>query len=127
MAGVRGFSDANLQMNDGVPVWKQITDSSLTTAADYVNPWYINYLGGNWTEATQCMLTGTNSWYENHAAWNDGTNDHWAVDNSPYSIGFYQQQDIPIQWALADNFVVGDMYQVRYTISLGIHFEQKFG
>ncbi|EHK44937.1 putative phospholipase C [Trichoderma atroviride IMI 206040] len=111
MAGVRGFSDANLQMNDGVPVWKQITDSSLTTAADYVSPWYINYLGGNWTEATQCMLTGTNSWYENHAAWNDGTNDHWAVDNSPYSIGFYKQQDIPIQWALADNFVVGDMYQ----------------
>ncbi|KAL9476434.1 hypothetical protein ACSS6W_006275 [Trichoderma asperelloides] len=111
MAGVRGFGDANLQMNDGVPVWKQITDSSLTTAANYVNPWYINYLGGNWTGATQCMLSGTNSWYENHAAWNDGTNDHWAVDNSPYSIGFYKQQDIPIQWALADNFVVGDMYQ----------------
>lgn len=118
MAGVRGFGDANLQMNDGVPVWKQITDSSLTTAANYVNPWYINYLGGNWTGATQCMLSGTNSWYENHAAWNDGTNDHWAVDNSPYSIGFYKQQDIPIQWALADNFVVGDMYQVRYTMAL---------
>lgn len=117
MAGVRGFSDANLQMNDGVPVWKQVTDSSLTTAADYVNPWYINYLGGNWTEATQCMLTGTNSWQQNHAAWNDGTNDHWAVGNSPYSIGFYKQQDIPIQWALADNFVVGDMYQVRYNPS----------
>lgn len=118
MAGVRGFSDANLQMNDGVPVWKQITDSSLTTAADYVNPWYINYLGGNWTGATQCMLTGTNSWQENHAAWNDGTNDHWAVGNSPYSIGFYKQQDIPIQWALADNFVVGDMYQVCYPKNL---------
>lgn len=114
-------------MNDGVPVWKQVTDSSLTTAADYVNPWYINYLGGNWPEATQCMLTGTNSWQENHAAWNDGTNDHWAVGNSPYSIGFYKQQDIPIQWALADNFVVGDMYQVRYPTAWSIQFEQKVG
>ncbi|EGR50269.1 phospholipase C [Trichoderma reesei QM6a] len=111
MAGVRGFADANLQMNDGVPVWKQVTNSQLTNETDYVTPFYINYLGGNWTEATQCMVSGSNSWQENHAAWNSGRNDRWAVDNSPYSIGFYKRQDIPIQFALADSFVVADMYQ----------------
>ncbi|KAL6825781.1 putative phospholipase C [Trichoderma sp. SZMC 28015] len=111
MAGVRGFGDANLQLNDGVPVWKQLTNSQLTNETDYVTPFYINYLGGNWTESTQCMVSGSNSWQENHAAWNGGTNDHWAVGNSPYSIGFYKRQDIPIQFALAENFVVGDMYQ----------------
>ncbi|UKZ57531.1 hypothetical protein TrVGV298_011389 [Trichoderma virens] len=111
MSGVRGFGDANLQMNDGVPVWKQLTNSHLTTKTDYVTPFYINYLGGNWSEATQCMVSGSNSWQENHAAWNNGSNDHWAVGNSPYSIGFYKRQDIPIQFSLADNFVVGDMYQ----------------
>ncbi|UKZ83241.1 hypothetical protein TrVFT333_011047 [Trichoderma virens FT-333] len=109
MSGVRGFGDANLQMNDGVPVWKQLTNSHLTTKTDYVTPFYINYLGGNWSEATQCMVSGSNSWQENHAAWNNGSNDHWAVGNSPYSIGFYKRQDIPIQFSLADNFVVGDI------------------
>ncbi|RFU81928.1 non-hemolytic phospholipase c precursor [Trichoderma arundinaceum] len=109
MAGVRGFGDANLQMNDGVPVWNQVTDSQLTTDADYVKPWYINYLGGNWSEATQCMWSGSNSWQENHAAWNNGRNDRWAVDNSPFSIGFYKRRDIPIQFTLADQFVVGDI------------------
>ncbi|KAL7793641.1 putative phospholipase C [Trichoderma ceciliae] len=111
MAGVRGFGDANLQKNNGVPVWRQLTNSQLTTEADYVTPWYINYLGGNWSEASQCMVSGSNGWYENHAAWNFGSNDHWAVDNSPWSIGFYKRQDIPIQFALAENFVVADMYQ----------------
>ncbi|GJN81972.1 hypothetical protein PLIIFM63780_005508 [Purpureocillium lilacinum] len=108
MAGVRGFNDANLQTNNGVPVWKQ---KSPSRDADYVTPWYINYLGGDWNGATQCMLAGSNGWYNNHAAWNHGTNDCWATDNTPYSIGFYKRQDIPTQWALAEGWVIGDMYQ----------------
>ncbi|GJN83034.1 hypothetical protein PLIIFM63780_006580 [Purpureocillium lilacinum] len=111
MAGVRGFKDANLQMNGNVPVWKQKTSPALTTETDYVNPWYLNYLGGSWPEATQCMSAGSNGWYENHAAWNFGSNDHWAMNNTPWSIGFYKKQDIPTQWALAENWVIGDMYQ----------------
>ncbi|KID98761.1 extracellular phospholipase C, partial [Metarhizium majus ARSEF 297] len=111
MAGVRGFNDANLQMNDGVPVWKQKTSPELTNSTDYIMPWYLNYLGGNWSEATQCMIAGSNGWYQNHAAWNGGTNDHWALNNTPYSIGYYKREDLPTQWALAENWVVGDMYQ----------------
>lgn len=112
MAGVRGFKDANLQMNGNVPVWKQLTTPALTTDSQYVTPWYLNYLGGNWSEATQCMSAGSNGWYENHAAWNFGSNNHWAMNNTPWSIGFYKKEDVPTQWALADGWVVGDMYQV---------------
>ncbi|PNY26837.1 Non-hemolytic phospholipase C [Tolypocladium capitatum] len=112
MAGVRGFNDANLQMNGNVPVWMQLTTPALTTDAQYVGPWYLNYLGGNWSEATQCMSAGSNGWYENHAAWNFGTNDHWAMNNTPWSIGFYKKGDVPTQWALAEGWVLGDMYQV---------------
>jgi phospholipase C len=112
MAGVRGFGDANLQKNNGVPVWKQLTTRQQTTKTDYVTPWYLNYLGGNWSEATQCMTAGSNGWFENHAAWNFGSNDHWAMNNTPWSIGFYKKQDLPTQWALAENWVIGDMYQV---------------
>ncbi|KND91864.1 Non-hemolytic phospholipase C [Tolypocladium ophioglossoides CBS 100239] len=111
MAGVRGFKDANLQMNGNLPVWKQLTTPDLTTDSQYVAPWYLNYLGGNWSEATQCMSAGSNGWYQNHAAWNFGTNDHWAMNNTPWSIGFYKKEDVPTQWALADGWVVGDMYQ----------------
>lgn len=113
MAGVRGFNDANLQMNNGVPVWKQLTTKQQTTATDYVTPWYLNYLGGNWSEATQCMSAGGNGWNENHAAWNFGSNDHWAMNNTPWSIGFYKKDDLPTHFALAESFVIGDMYQVN--------------
>lgn len=117
MPGVRGFADANLQMNGDKPVWNQVVNSKMTTKADHINPWYLNYLGGQWNEATQCMYAGSNGWFENHAAWNHGTNDHWAMNNTVYSIGYFQKQDIPIQWALADGWVLGDMYQVLPNLS----------
>ncbi|KJZ70500.1 hypothetical protein HIM_10129 [Hirsutella minnesotensis 3608] len=111
MAGVRGFGDANIQMNNGVPVWQQLAEPAAANKTKYITPWYLNYLGGKWPEATQCMIAGSNGWYENHAAWNHGTNDHWALNNTPWSIGFYKKQDIPTQWTLADEWVVADMYQ----------------
>ena len=56
------------------------------------------------------MEAGTNSWQANHAAWNKGNNDHWALGNNVYSLGYYHKDDIPIQYELADKFTVGDMY-----------------
>ncbi|RCI17139.1 hypothetical protein L249_1867 [Ophiocordyceps polyrhachis-furcata BCC 54312] len=111
MAGVRGFDDANLLTTNGVPVWKQLTSPKLTNDTHHLSPWYLNYLGGNWSEATQCMISGSNGWYENHAAWNEGSNDHWALNNTPWSIGYYKRHDVPVQWALADEWIVADMYQ----------------
>lgn len=62
MAGVRGFSDPNVQMNGNVSVWQQLLSPALTTEAEYLNPFYLNYLGGNWSQATQCMVAGSNGW-----------------------------------------------------------------
>lgn len=94
MAGVRGFNDANVQTNDGVPVWKQATTPEMTNETDFVTPWHLNYLGGNWTEATQCMIAGSNGWH-NHAAWKHGRNDRWAMKKTPWSIGFFKRRDLP--------------------------------
>lgn len=116
MAGVRGFADPNVQLNNGVPVWKQLTTPAMTTETPYIQPWYLNYLGGSWVNATQCMTAGSNGWQANHAAWNHGTNDHWAMNNSVYSIGFYKRSDIPVHFDLAESYVVGDMYQVSVLI-----------
>ncbi|KAG4438159.1 hypothetical protein IFR05_006370 [Cadophora sp. M221] len=111
MAGVRGFSDPNVQVNSGKPVWEQAVSPALTTSASYLLPWYLNYQGGNFLEATQCMVAGDNGWDSNHAALNGGMNDHWATDNTPWSWGHYRRSDIPVQFSIADGWTVGDMYQ----------------
>jgi phospholipase C len=55
MPGVRGFSDPNVKVNSGdTPVWEQAIDPSITDA-DYLLPWYLNYQGGDFLNATQCM------------------------------------------------------------------------
>jgi phospholipase C len=112
MAGVRGYSDPNVQMDSGTPVWFQAVNPSLTNSSSYLLPWYLNYEGGDWLNATQCMIAGSNSWYANHAALNGGLNNHWATNNTPWSWGFFKRSDIPVQFAIADGWTIGDMYQV---------------
>lgn len=54
MAGVRGFSDPNVQVNsDKKPVWEQAVNSALTNDTSSLLPWYLNYQGGDFLEATQ--------------------------------------------------------------------------
>lgn len=124
MAGVRGFNDANLQMNGNLSVWHQKVSSKYTNATDYMTPWYINYLGGDWHEASQCMYGGGNGWSENHAALNNGTNDRWPIEQNPSSIGFFKRDDLPTQFALAEGWVVGDMYQVSQPITPALFWDE---
>lgn len=83
-----------------------------TNQADVLTPWYINYLGGEWPEATQCMGAGDNGWEAMHAAYNGGLTNKWATANTPYSIGFFKRSDIPVHFDIAEGWTVGDMYQV---------------
>jgi len=112
MAGVRGFSDPNVQQNSGTPVWYQDLNI-LADSPPYLLPWYLNYQGGIWLNATQCMTAGSNGWFENHAALNGDLNNHWAIFNTPWSWGHFARSDIPVQYAIADGWTVGDMYQVN--------------
>ncbi|OKL58236.1 hypothetical protein UA08_06388 [Talaromyces atroroseus] len=112
MAGVRGFNDPNVQINsDGRSVWYQVVDSSLSNETDYLLPWYLNYLGGNWSEATQCMVAGSNAYDANHAALNGDLNNHWATNNTPWSWGYFKREDLPVHFAMAEAYTINDMYQ----------------
>lgn len=82
MSGVRGFSDPNVQVNGNRSVFYQDVNSKLSNDTDYLLPWYLNYLGGTWPEATQCMVAGDNGWQDNHAALNGDLNNHWAIGNT---------------------------------------------
>lgn len=75
-------------------------------------PWYLGYLGGDWPEAIQCMVAGDNGYQDNHAALNSGLNNHWARNNTPWSWGYLKRSDIPVQFAIAEGWTSGDMYQV---------------
>ena len=79
MAGVRGFKDPNVQVNNGTSVFYQHTDayqqSEYNTNATELLPWYLNYQGGRFPYTTQCMYTGSNSWTANHEALNGDLND----------------------------------------------------
>lgn len=112
MAGIRGFSDPNVQINPGsLPVWYQPVNSSITNATDYLLPWYLNYLGGNWSAATQCMVAGDNGWNDNHAALNGDLNNKWALNNTPWSWGHFSRQELPVHFGIAEGWTIGDMYQ----------------
>jgi phospholipase C len=58
-------------------------------------------------------VAGDNGWQDNHAALNEGLNNHWATNNTPWSWGHFQRGDIPVQFAIAEAWTIGDMYQVR--------------
>lgn len=72
-------------------------------------PWYLGYQGNN--DAIQCMVAGSNGYRANRAALNDGLNNHWARNNTPWSWGYLKRNDIPVQFAIADAWTTGDMYQ----------------
>jgi phospholipase C len=98
MAGVRGFSDPNVQINpDGKSVFYQCVydllmgwsanvvrklNKTMTTKAEYLLPFYLNQAGGHWTNATQCMDAGSNGYEENHMVYNGGLNNYWALNVS---------------------------------------------
>ncbi|KAJ5167325.1 phosphoesterase family-domain-containing protein [Penicillium canariense] len=112
MAGVRGFNDPNVQVNaDGQSVWNQQVDPDMSTATNTLLPWYLGYKGGDWNDAIQCMAAGDNGYQDNQAALNHGLNNHWARNNTPWSWGYYKREDIPVQFAIAEGWTSGDMYQ----------------
>ena len=112
MAGVRGFKDPNrLKAPGHKPVWYQDVDSTLSNATSFLLPWYLNYLGGHWVDATQCMFAGSNGWNDNHAALNHDLNNKWALNNTPWSWGHYARADLPVHFGIAEGWTIGDMYQ----------------
>ncbi|OJJ51727.1 hypothetical protein ASPZODRAFT_108681 [Penicilliopsis zonata CBS 506.65] len=110
MAGVRGFADPNVQINEnGKSVWYQNV-STLTDATDWLLPFWLNYEGGDWHNRTMCMSPGSNEWLPTQEGMNNGTMDQWAVSCTPQAWGYFKREDIPFHYAMADAWTVGDMY-----------------
>lgn len=83
----------------------------MSDKTDYLLPWHLNYLGGDWPNATQCMVAGDNGYASNQAALNQDLNNHWATNNTPYSWGYFKREDLPVHFAMAEAYTINDMYQ----------------
>ena len=112
MTGARGFSDPNAQVNPDVQnvfhqlvyiywsfarvnwwtVFHRYVGSDLSSATDNLLPWYINYLGGSYNNATQCMNPGSNQWVATHQVYNGSLNNMWVENVVPWTWGFFQKE-----------------------------------
>ncbi|KEO71981.1 phosphocholine-specific phospholipase C [Anditalea andensis] len=111
LQGVRGFNDPRaIKLANGVPVWLQ-QDDQLNT----YKPFHLDIHN---TKATW-MNDIPHSWENQVDARNNGKYDQWIESKRPGSsefshipltMGFYNRQDIPFYYALADAFTICDQH-----------------
>ena len=111
LPGVRGFSDPDaLTLSTGKSVFYQ---PDADNPDGYTLPFHLDTS----TTSAQSIPSTSHAWAVQHSAWNNGAMDNWlpahrAADgaNGPFTMGYYEQEDIPFQFALAQNFTILDNY-----------------
>jgi phospholipase C len=124
LAGVRGFGDPNALPNvgyDGMSVFYQ-PDAPITVNEQqeggnpdgYLLPWHLD----TETTSAQAIPSTSHAWTVQHQALNNGLNNQWllahqtadGVAHGPYTMSYYERQDIPFHFALAETFTLLDGY-----------------
>jgi phospholipase C len=116
MPGVRGFADPNIliQQSGSLAGKSVLFQPDPTNPDGYLLPYHLDTL----TTGAQAIPSTSHAWLVQHSALNNGTNNNWVpahlaadgAQNGPFTMGYYEQQDIPFQWALANAFTVCDNY-----------------
>ncbi|ETN95721.1 phosphocholine-specific phospholipase C [Zhouia amylolytica] len=111
LKGVRGFNDPRaISLPDKNPVWLQTNEKGQT-----FTPFRLNIKDTNAT----WMGDLPHSWENQVDARNDGKYDKWleakkvwrkAYKDIPFTLGYYNRQDIPFYYAFADAFTVFDQH-----------------
>jgi phospholipase C len=105
MRGVRGFGDRHPVPMTAGPVWQQ------SDGMKFIPPYHLD------TKKTNAIaVPGTpHGFADSQAAWNQGKFGYWPKYKNPYSMGHYQREDIPFQFALAEAFTICDAYHCSIT------------
>lgn len=111
LKGVRGFNDPRaMKLADNNPVWLQSNAAGKTYA-----PFRLNLKD---TKSTW-MSSLPHSWENQVDALNAGKNDNWLeakksgnkdFADMPLTMGYYNREDLPFYYALADAFTVCDQH-----------------
>lgn len=109
LQGVRGFNDPRaINLPNKNKVWLQTNDSGETYAPFRLN---INETKSTW------MGSLPHSWTDQVDARNKGRYDQWLIakrsgnkeyKNMPLTLGYYNREDLPFYYSLADAFTVCD-------------------
>ncbi|WUF49811.1 phospholipase [Streptomyces sp. NBC_00483] len=112
LAGVRGFDDPQaLRLPDGKSVFYQPDPKN---PDGYLLPWHLD----THRTSAQAIPSTSHAWSVQHEAWNNGKMDNWLPAHrradgdavGPYTMGYYEWQDIPFDYALAHAFTLCDGY-----------------
>jgi phospholipase C len=111
LRGVRGFNDPRaVTLPDGKPVWLQSNAAGETYAPFHLDlkKSKVTWLGSlphSWRDQTDARSHG------NHDGWLDAKpSGHKECAGMPLTLGYYDRQDIPFYYALADAFTVCDQH-----------------
>ena len=77
---------------------------------DHPDGFLIPYRYDSTTTSAQCGPDPNHSWQAQHAAWNGGVNDGFATTMGAHALGYFNRDDLPYYWALADEFTLCDHY-----------------
>ncbi|MES2885531.1 MAG: phospholipase C, phosphocholine-specific [Pseudomonadota bacterium] len=102
LPGVRGFGDRfPIPLVTGKEVWHQ-TDRMLNE----VLPYHLDQSKGN----AQRVSGTPHSWTDAQLAWDQGRMYAWPAYKESQSMGYYTEQELPYQFALANAFTLCDAY-----------------
>lgn len=106
LRGVRGFGDRHpVPLASGKPVWHQSSDTT------EILPFHLD------TKTTSAIRApGTpHSFADAQAAWSQGRFGEWPKFKTPMSMGYFEREDVPFQFALAEAFTICDAYHCSVT------------
>jgi phospholipase C len=109
---VRGFADPSaIRLPNGMSVFQQPDPANPDS---YLEPYHMSTI----TTGAAAVPSLSHDWRDQHAAWNQGANDGWlpahiasdGIVNGSFTMGYYEQVDVPFHWALAQAFKLADNY-----------------
>jgi phospholipase C len=110
--GVRGFNDPTaIRLPNGRTVFQQPDPAN---PDGFLEPYHMSTI----TTGAAAVPSLSHDWRDQHASWNQGAMDgflltHLASDgdsNGSFTMGYYEQEDLPFHWALAEAFTIADNY-----------------
>lgn len=114
--GVRGFADpfpipvADKDGIAGKTIWHQPNHSS-DSMIKAVAPFHLNTA----QQFETMRMEGTpHTWSNAQQAWDHGKMDAWPKAKFNHAMGYYTEQDIPFQFALAKAFTLCDAYHCSF-------------
>ncbi|MDQ8935907.1 phosphocholine-specific phospholipase C [Acinetobacter rudis] len=116
LKGVRGFGDRfTIPLSDGRQVWQQYDEQK-----NKILPYHLDSRLGN----AQRVSGTPHSWSDGQAAWNCGRMGDWVAHKRTQSMGYFKQQEVEYQFALANAFTICDAYHC--SMHAGTNPNRKF-